>query len=30
VPLPAAVQGYARAQLDRVTYNGTVLLNQAS
>ena len=30
VPLPAAVQAYARAQLQTVTYNGTVLLNQAS
>jgi phosphate transport system substrate-binding protein len=30
VPLPATVQAYARAQLATVTYNGTVLLNQAS
>jgi phosphate transport system substrate-binding protein len=30
VPLPAAVQAYARAQLQQVTFNGTVLLNQAS
>jgi phosphate transport system substrate-binding protein len=30
VPLPAAVQAYARAQLETVTYNGTVLLNQKS
>jgi phosphate transport system substrate-binding protein len=28
VPLPAAVQAYARQQLETVTYNGTVLLNQ--
>jgi phosphate transport system substrate-binding protein len=30
VPLPPAVQAYARAQLETVTYNGTVLLNQKS
>jgi phosphate transport system substrate-binding protein len=30
VPLPPAVQAYARAQLKLVTFNGTVLLNQAS
>ncbi|MGD0054465.1 MAG: substrate-binding domain-containing protein [Acidimicrobiales bacterium] len=30
VPLPAAVAAYARAQLETVTYNGTVLLNQSS
>lgn len=30
VPLPPAVQAYARAQLQQVTYNGSVLLNQAS
>jgi phosphate transport system substrate-binding protein len=30
VPLPAPVQAYARQQLQSVTYNGTVLLNQAS
>jgi phosphate transport system substrate-binding protein len=30
VPLPATVQAYARAQLETVTYSGTVLLNQKS
>jgi len=30
VPLPASVQAYARAQLETVTYSGTVLLNQKS
>lgn len=30
VPLPAAVAAYSRAQLEKVTYNGTVLLNQKS
>ena len=30
VPLPAAVAAFARQQLQNVTYNGTVLLNQAS
>lgn len=30
VPLPAAVAAYSRQQLQTVTYNGTVLLNQKS